>query len=231
MLLMARKRKDGEDGYKSRLWHIKKELGIEAETLWKNLKLEMSLGAFNNYLYRDPPEWLLKKAERYYAMAMNIGSPLSSTGEGLLRVVASVGAGGHPDSQRDEEPLHVPIEFSHPDYRGMVIEQSGSSMMPYLHPGDTIVLKPQLIVKLGKFMVIRNDSSPTELFVKKAEFNGDRFIFKSLNPKHDDIVGDGYSLVGLVVGIISADQSIKIGPIDVGIDEDFIHSQLRSRLP
>jgi hypothetical protein len=41
----------------------------------------------------------------------------------------------------------------------------------------------------------------------------------------------GGDLVGLVVGIISADQSIKIGPIDVGIDEDFIHSQLRSRLP
>ena len=233
MLLMARKQ-EGEGAQKTRLWEIKKELGLKGESFYNALNIGEALGleAFLNYLYREPPPWLIRKAEAYRE---RFHGPdvlqLKSTGEGKLKVVGSVGAGGHPDWQGDDNELDVPIEFSKLDWRGFTIDQAGSSMMPYLHPGDTIVLKPQLIVRIGKFMVIRNESRPTELYVKKAEFIDDRFVFKSLNPKHEDIVADGYSLVGLVVGIISADQSIKIGPIDNGIDEEFMEFQFLSRLP
>ena len=233
MICMARKH-IGEEVYKSRLWEIKRDLNYKSELMWSKLKLDetdMSLEAFRNYFYRVPPDWLIEKAEALLRGGQQEPRTLISKGHGVLKVIGSVGAGGHVMSQRDDDELSVPIEFSFREWRGMVINSDGGSMMPYLHPGDTIVIQPQQMVKLGKFMVIRNEADPSLIYVKKAGFEGKRFVFQSLNPDYDDILGEGYLPIGYVVGIISADERIKIGPVETGIDEEFIRKELSSRLP
>ena len=231
MLLMARK-ENNEDVQKTRLFDIWKELGVSFETFYKAVApAGVSQGGFRNYLYREPPEAIIRKAELFKSRMLSIGETLVSTGDGKLRVIGSVGAGGNPDSQRDDEQLNVPIEFARPDWRGLVVEENAVSMMPYIQPGDTIVIKPHHSPRLGKFTVIRDEANPSAMFVKKAAFDGEQFVYESLNPGSDHKKAEGFISLGYVVGLISADESLKIGPIEAGIDESFFARVFRSRLP
>ncbi|MBS1702881.1 MAG: S24 family peptidase [Armatimonadetes bacterium] len=235
MLVMALRKEGDGDVAENPLVHLRDKYNLKVSAMYAALRpqfqQEISLGGFRNYFYREVPNWLEKAAFDYYERGKGIGRPPVAGQTGRLKVIGGVGAGGSPSNNMHESELEVPIEFADPDWRGFVVESDGRSMMPYIQPGDTVIVKPDRIPKQRKFMVISNDRDPSELYVKKVLHDGEKSIFVSTNPGASPLDMTGLSVVGLVVGVISADSRLKIGPYEEGISGEYIDQQFRLRLP
>lgn len=192
----------------------------------------MSFEAFRGRFNRgNEPDWLVNAVENGLKSAVEFGQRLIPAGFGKLQVIGGVGAGGHPSNNMDENEMVVPIEFAEPTWRGMIVESDSRSMMPYVQPGDTVVIKPTRTPMLKKFMVIQSDTDPNTMYVKKVDYRNDGFVLVNTNPESAPLDMQGLSVVGIVVGLISADMKVRIGPYEPGLSEEYMISQLRSRLP
>lgn len=232
--------KKGETGKIHYLKEIARKRGMTATAMYRlvadklfdlNGKLIREEGFRSRYNRGNEPRWLVELVERLLDDAQGTGRSLVSTGFGKLKIVGGIGAGGSPSNYMDEDELHVPIEFSNPDWRGFVVESDARSMMPYIQPGDTVVIKLDRIPRLRKFMVIQDDRDPSKLYVKKVDHKEDRTVFVSTNPETPPVDMKGLSLIGLVIGVISADMSLKLGPAESGVSAEYFREQLGGRLP
>lgn len=189
--------------------------------------LGLKRGTYKNYEYIiDPPDDLLAQVR---AMVSQM-RPTAAAPTGRLRVIGSAGAGPIPASESDEDLMYVPVQFAREDYQGLVLGQDALSMWPYLHPGDTLIFKASATPRAGKIVAVRlaGESMPV---VKKMTVEAGRLALVSLNPSypHPDI--EGATMLGVLAGIISADNRVQIGPEDAGLSETDIESYFRSRLP
>lgn len=67
---------------------------------------------------------------------------------------------------------------------------------------------------------------------KKAQRTSEnRIELVSYNTTFPPIDAEEVVTLGYLVGLISANGGLKIGPIDAGIDEHYIEMELTSRLP
>jgi hypothetical protein len=185
----------------------------------------------SRYNRGNEPKWLIDSVNNSFINGATVGRFLVATGLGKLKIVGGVGAGGVPSNNMDEQELYVPIEFSNEAWRGMVVENDARSLMPFIQPGDTVVLKPTSTPMLRKFMVVQDARDPNTLYVKQVLHVDGAFVFVNTNKDVEPIDMVGLILVGLVVGVISADMRLKIGPNESGISPEYFEEQLRGRLP
>lgn len=212
---------------------------LELVSIRKKLRLKQremadALGVgfdrYRNMEYRHPTKEALDAARFMLAKDQPIGLlGLRPTATGKLRVLGSVGAGPGPEYARDDWEMYVPVEFSRDDYGGLTVPPDATSMLPTIHPGDTLIFKVQPVPKLNKILAVRlpGDTYPV---VKKCVYKDGKLTLRSLNPEFPDLAIDGGEVLGYLVGIISVDYTIRIGPEDSGIDERFVEDHMRSRL-
>lgn len=230
----------------SELGEVREKLGVTVKQLWAMLGHPMSVEAFRNYMYRTPPDDLIGQARRLLAerstpagtISNRIFQELKSKGTSKLKLFGSVGAGDESPNTMDDYALEAPAEFCRPEWGGLVVRDKATSAMPYVQPGDTIVLMPCKVIKLNKFMLISMNDDPSVRMLKCAAYNKQTqdFFFESANPDaahvtRDSVSEEGCSIEGLLIGIISGDGRLKIGPHTDGIDREFIESYFRARLP
>lgn len=193
-------------------------------------KTEITMGGFRNYFYREVPDWLEDLAIQEFDSGDRIRQTRAGA-TGKLKILGGIGAGGSPMSGTYEQEMEVPIEFAQQGWRAFVVESDARSMMPFIQPGDIVVLVPDKVAKLHKLMAIQDSRDPSVLYVKKVEHDGERTIFVSTNKNSSPLDMTGLGPVGRVVGIISGDGKLRIGPHEDGITVEYIHEQLGRRLP
>lgn len=190
--------------------------------------LEVPFDRYRNYEYRNVPERVLDLARDILVRANGLrGVRQAPTGK--LKVLGSTGAGDSPIYEPDEDFIFVPIEFVRNEYGATTVEANQFSMLPYIHPGDTLIFKRTDTPKLDKIIAVRLRGE-TESVVKKCTLVERRLVLRSYNPDYPDIPIDGSTVLGYLTGIVGVDGAFRLGPEDGGIDESYIESQLRSRL-
>lgn len=156
-------------------------------------------------------------------------APLTPTPLAKIKLWGPVGAGVEPNLRDGERDLYVPADFAADDFGGLVCD--GDSMLPYLHPGDYLIFKECKDVRLDKLFAVRPPDGGEPL-VKKLVYDAGEgeWILRSLNPRYPDKSATHYELMGYLVGLISANSGLKLGPDRRGIDERYIEDNLKSRL-
>lgn len=193
-------------------------------------RLGTTRATYKNWEYgaAQIPERVLKRLSTLEQRSVQGFSQLQPAPMGTLRILGGIGAGSEPGDS-DDDIQSVPIEFTGPDIGGLICE--GDSMMPYLHPGDILVFVEHQSPRIGKLFAVRKPNGRP--IVKKLIHEKEHgFALKSFNPNQPDITSiDGYELMGFLIGFISPDGGVKVGPFRSGIDERYIDDALRGRLP
>lgn len=222
-----------EQTFADRLRALRKDiLRVTQEEMAERLGVQRSV--YKNWEYGSnmPPATVL---ERLHDMGMEaskerrqVMSKLRSGAVARLKVLGAIGAGTEPNSQPEPSELDsVPVEFARADYSGLVVE--GDSMLPYLQPGDILVFKDSKIPKLNRIMAVRVDDAP-ELLVKRLVHGPEGWELHSANPAYKPIVATHkIECLGFLVGVIG--DALRLGPDERGLDEQYIETHLRSRLP
>lgn len=101
-------------------------------------------------------------------------------------------------------PRHAEMdEWIEVDVKGpnvFAVRVKGDSMIPEFNEGEIAIINPNLEVKSGDYVVVKNDEE--EATFKQFKKYGDTSILHPLNPKYPDIVmkkGERYHIVGKVV--------------------------------
>jgi transcriptional regulator with XRE-family HTH domain len=143
-----------------------------------------------------------------------------------IPVIGAIGAG--EESGSDEEPrvLYVPAEFAGQDHGAFPLE--GNSMLPYLHPGDTLIFKLTYQPRIGRVnaVICPGDSKPV---AKQVALRDGDLRIESFNDAYEAVASDGVRFLGFLIGIDG--DNLRMGPIWDGIGKDYIERELRSRLP
>ena len=155
-------------------------------------------------------------------------TPLRGRLRGKLKVYGSIGAGDTPQTESDFEVLDVPAEFDQPDFGGLTCE--GDSMMPYIHPGDSLVFRNESRPRRGMVFAIRKVGESYPCVKEIGYLNGDWWLVP-WNPKHEKALLGNAAVLGVLVGIISKDETLKMGPVPDGMDQEYIVRKLMNRLP
>lgn len=152
---------------------------------------------------------------------------LKGQAQGKLKMFGNVGAGSEPYHGDSEGEMDVPIEFAAEDFGGLVCE--GDSMLPYLHPGDTLVFLNCTQARLNKLFAVRPTKGGYPL-VKRLVYEDGKWLLRSFNVRHKDLPLEDYTLLGYLAGFISGDGHIKVGPIRDGITETFLLERFQTRI-
>lgn len=148
---------------------------------------------------------------------------------GKLRLEGTVGAGEADLWEIDEDIVFVPVEFSADNLRGLIVHSEGVSMLPYVHPGDLAVIRQTRAKQYGKIGAVRERDASTSILKVIAYVDG-REELQSTNPKFEPITDGNYEYRGVLVGLMSGDGQLKIGPIDSGLSVEDIKRMLSRRL-
>jgi SOS-response transcriptional repressor LexA len=153
------------------------------------------------YGHSAPPHDLMELAERQLPDA-----PVSEVGPFLqvrtmpmvkVPVVGHVSAGPGADPHEIQDDVYVPAHMAPgPGLCAYVAE--GDSMMPWIHPGDIVIIRPHQTERLGfAFLVERADGTSS---LKMLGHDGTDWELRSLNPKYEP-ERQPARLVGYVIGI------------------------------
>lgn len=138
--------------------------------------------------------------------------------------------GGGTESSQDPLDalgvLYVPLEFAGEDHTGFELE--GNSMLPYLHPGDTLIFKMNYQPRIGRInaAILKEDGGPV---AKQVEIRDGNLVLASFQDDYAPIPPEDVKFLGYLIGIDG--ESLRIGPIWDGIGRDYLDRELRSRLP
>lgn len=180
---------------------------------------------YRGWEYRnEPPQWAMEKAR---SMTVNL-KPVAASAMGPIRYAGTIGAGPAPDGHIDEDLLWVPLQYTGADRAAFVLPSDAFSALPYLQPGDTLVFR-EGINGLNKFVAARLRDGE-QLVCKLLIYENGSPKLRSPNPNYPDIEMEDVQLVGVLIGIISPDGEVMIGPYLSGIDPQYIDSRLRGRL-
>lgn len=187
---------------------------------------------YANWEYgQEPPLEFIKKFEDIEKKIVEEPSGLTflvPRPTGTLKILGTIGALTEADGREMEELQSLPIEFCEPDFGGLICE--GESMMPYLHPGDILVFREHQTPRLNRIFAVRRPDT-AKLIVKKLVYEEETFKLINFNAvKREVDPVEGMQLIGYLVGIVSQDGAVKIGPVRTGIDEHYIDNQFRSRI-
>jgi len=129
-----------------------------------------------------------------------------------IKVYGRISAGeGNTESwdQNEEEP--VPVDLCRPDYGALRV--AGSSMLPFLHPGDLAIFKDHPEPKPNAVMAAEvEDGWVVKLCVYDSTQS--RFVLRSLNPNFPDVTGS-IRFGGYIVGYIrdeGPERTIRLNP-------------------
>lgn len=154
-----------------------------------------------------------------------------SSDSGFIPVYRSISAGSSDfdtsGESSEDDLLAVPNRFVRPDYSGVVAE--GDSMMPLIQPGDILIFKNQRHPRLNKIISVRSLSGGPAM-VKKLITIENAMALASLNSRYEPLPFENYEVLGVLVGIHSTDGELTFGPIENGLDENYVQNQLESRL-
>lgn len=232
-------------GFPKRIWSVAADTPKESQQLKairEELRLTQSeMGAtfglsraqYKNYEYQvRPPDDMLRTARLMLAEFQSRGGlrTLRPMQMASIPVFGSAGAGSPPTSSRDSGEVFVPIEFFQPDYHGIVLEPDALSMLPYLHPGDTLIFKDTEQAKAGKIMAINPGDGELPI-VKKIRYGESGIILHSFNAEFPDVPLAGGRVLGFLVGLIGLNQDFRVGPEDSGLTEHHIEELFRARIP
>jgi SOS-response transcriptional repressor LexA len=131
---------------------------------------------------------------------------------GSVKVYGSVSAGDGNTSNVDSNEIEVPIQFARDDFGALIVE--GDSMLPLLHGGDIAIFRDHYHPKPGAIMACEIEGG---WVVKKVVYERDRYVLKSLNPQHPDIV-EAFRPTGFLVGIVRDDgpeRMIRLNPYGI----------------
>lgn len=209
---------------------------IELKTIRKKLKMTQAQmgealgfkdrGTYKNYEYTQSPTPAMLQTARRMADGLR---PLSAIPTGPIEVLGAIGANTKgPDSEPDADEMQVPIAFAREDYKGVPVPAGEFSMVPYIHPGDTLIFKKGS--KMDKFVAVRLDGETLPV-CKKLTVSKGKPIFKSMGKGYAEIDASNHQVLGYLVGIVSADMTLIIGPDDRGYNEASIREAIGSRLP
>lgn len=202
---------------------IRKRLRLSQNDFAKRLGLELKTYKHYEYGVNAPPE-VVRAAERLE------GRPRGTTGSdalarlrairpGKLRLLGTVGAGEadvwHID---DVGNIPIPIQFERDDFGGLIVHDRGYSLLPYVQPGDLAIIKHTPIHKVGKIGAVAEEDGL--LILKNVEIDHGAIVLRSTNPKFPDIREGEHQYKGVLVGIMSADGALILGPYEDGIGVD-----------
>jgi len=106
-----------------------------------------------------------------------------------------------PSETGDIGPLSAD-DYVYSDTKGrnlFALKVENDSMEPIFHPGDIIIVNPNLKSKSGDYVIVRLKG---EVTFKKLMLKDRLVILKPLNPKYDDIIldrKDHFEIIGKVV--------------------------------
>ena len=119
-------------------------------------------------------------------------------------------AGPGADAAEIEKELYIPADMAPvPGVTAYVAE--GDSMMPWIHPGDIVIIRPHQTERLGfAFLVERADGSYS---LKMLAHDGQDWELRSLNPKYEPERSHA-RLIGYVIGIYRLSGTTEITMLD-----------------
>lgn len=113
-----------------------------------------------------------------------------------IPVIGRASAGPGADDHFESE-IYIPAHMATAHgVCGYIAE--GDSMMPWIHPGDIVVVRPHHSERLGYAFLIERE--PGTYSVKMLGYDGKEWEFRSLNPKYEPERSPA-RLIGYVIGI------------------------------
>jgi len=224
MICMSEKRTDLVH-FRKNVWRVTQKQAAQY--------LGIELGRYVPFEYRADariPDDILGKLRKlgYQRTATPGLLPLAPQEVGTLKVYGAISAGpGVANGEMDSYELTVPIEFARPDYSACIAEND--SMMPYVQPRDTLVFKDYTRPLPERAFAVRLDGFDG-LCIKETQWTAGDWELASWNPKYEPFRPDSMQLLGYLVGLISSDGALKLGPDDDGLTRAKFESYLRSRL-
>lgn len=147
---------------------------------------------------------------------------------GSIRVYGSIKADdGEVSYSEMDELLSVPIQFVRPNCSGVVVH--GDSAHPYLQPGDIAIFADNPHPKVGKFIAARPLDGGDPI-VKVVAVDAHRYLLRSANPAYNDLPIEQFQILGVLIGIYTADGELAIGPVPSDIGPDYLKDRLSNRL-
>ena len=89
------------------------------------------------------------------------------------------GEGAYPEDAGGDLP-HIPVACKDPNT--YVLELEGDSMEPVYHPGDLLIIAPNLQFQNGDLVILK--TMEDETFFKQLQTKGKDFRLYSFNPNH-----------------------------------------------
>ena len=166
------------------------------------------------YQHTAPPADLIAKAEQMVSgqEPSEVGPLMPVRPMPMVRipVVGHVSAGPGADAAEIEKELYIPADMAPvPGVTAYVAE--GDSMMPWIHPGDIVIIRPHQTERLGfAFLVERADGSYS---LKMLAHDGQDWELRSLNPKYEPERSHA-RLIGYVIGIYRLSGTTEITMLD-----------------
>ena len=94
-------------------------------------------------------------------------------------------------------------EFIETDARGeriFALRVTGDSMEPLFHPGEIVIVNPDLHCEPGNYIIVKTQENGEEATIKQLKKYGDQHYLHPLNPKYDDVpLNKNHKIVGKVV--------------------------------
>lgn len=169
-------------------------------------------------------QWTAEVAEEMGVFARVAPAP---TGRLAMLGLAQAGLDAYdPPSDGEAAYIAVPMQFVRADYGAL--EATGTSMTPYIHPGDVLIFRERRELLMGKVNLALMEG---RRLVKVPAWTADGVVLASWNPHFEAIPADGAVALGYLVGVIAGNGTFAMGPFEQGIDRLHFEAELMSRLP
>ena len=193
-------------------------------------ELGVPVGRYKHWEYKtQPPADVMRKAEALVAGQPSTGPDLDRPGKTipLMEPVAAdrIGLWSVQDGH-----VTVPEEFSRDNYAGLLVDGHAPQFLPLIHPNDLLVVRQTRAINIGRLSILQYRGEPqlrlatvgTQAFQPEQPAPGAPNA--SLTPPGD------WESRGVLVGLLSGDGVLKIGPVDDGFNVHFLVSLFGSRL-
>lgn len=98
-----------------------------------------------------------------------------------------------------------------------------------MQPGDIAIFADNPHPKVGKFIAARPLDGGDPI-VKVVAVDAHRYLLRSANPAYNDLPIEQFQILGVLIGIYTADGELAIGPVPSGIGPDYLKDRLSNRL-